>query len=111
MPVLAWILAHPVSFPLILAVGTALMRVVYIILAVITKPFPRLRAIVEGIAALCPDVLRAVVQFVRGITGVDIASPLVDSRDAELARLRAENETLKARTAVLIAADVDRRPN
>ncbi len=68
---------------------TIAARVVYAIVARVVAPHPRARAIVEVLAAISPDLLRAAVQAYRAVTGREVASPLIDARDAELARLRA----------------------
>jgi len=64
----------------------------------VVAPYPRLRAIVEAVAALGPDVLRAALQLARALTGKPLPSIALDSRDAELARLR---ETVAHQAALL----------
>jgi hypothetical protein len=49
--------------------ATALMRVVYAVISRAVAPYPRLRALVESVAALMPDVVRATLQLVAVATG------------------------------------------
>lgn len=55
--------------PLVLACVAALARVVYALISRVVQPYPRARAIVEAVAALLPDVLRAGLQIVAAATG------------------------------------------
>lgn len=54
-----WISAHALDIALYLSIATALLRALSRVLA----PYPRARAVVEAIAALSPDVVRAVAQL------------------------------------------------
>lgn len=108
---LTWITLHALEIPLYLAVATALARIVYGLVARLVAPYPRLRAAVEALAAASPDVLRGLAQLYRAVTGRDLPMPLIDARDAELARLRdqlavsqSERIELRARLAELVSA-------
>lgn len=54
-----WISLHALDVALYLSVATALLRALSRVLA----PYPRAKAIVEVIAALSPDVVRAVTEL------------------------------------------------
>ena len=54
-----WISTHALDIAVCLSVATALLRALSRVLA----PYPRARAVVEAIAALSPDVVRAVMQL------------------------------------------------
>jgi hypothetical protein len=54
-----WLSAHALDIALYLSIATALLRALSRVLA----PYPRARAVVEAIAALSPDVVRAVSQL------------------------------------------------
>ena len=54
-----WISTHALDIALYLSIATALLRALSRVLA----PYPRARAAVEAIAALSPDVVRAVSQL------------------------------------------------
>jgi hypothetical protein len=54
-----WLSTHAVDIAVYLSVATALLRALSRVLA----PYPRARAVVEVVAALSPDVVRAVMQF------------------------------------------------
>ena len=54
-----WISTHALDIALYLSIATALLRALSRLLA----PYPRARAAVEAIAALSPDVVRAVSQI------------------------------------------------
>ena len=97
---IAWCLAHPDAAAVYAALVVALLRAVYALLSRLAQPYPRLRAAVEAVAALGPDVARSVLQLYRAITGRPVPSLDLDARDAELAALR-------ARVAELTAARVD----
>lgn len=86
---LASMSTHPALAAAVLALAVVVMRVVYAIVSRLVAPYPRARAVVEAIAALMPDVLRAVLYVLRAATGLPLPSPDLDARDAELARLRA----------------------
>jgi len=60
--------------------ATALMRVIYAVISRAVAPYPRLRALVESVAALMPDVVRATLQLAAVATGrpaprLDLAPP------------------------------------
>ena len=83
-----WAVAHPeVAFALAAAL-VALMRSIYAVISRIVKPYPRLRAAVEAVASLAPDVARFGLQAARAVTGRAIPSIVLDSRDAEIDRQR-----------------------
>jgi hypothetical protein len=54
-----WISTHALDIALYLSIATALLRALSRVLA----PYPRARAVVEAVAALSPDVVRAVAQL------------------------------------------------
>jgi hypothetical protein len=54
-----WISTHALDIALYLSIATALLRALSRVLA----PYPRARAAVEVIAALSPDVVRAVAEL------------------------------------------------
>lgn len=54
-----WISTHALDIAVCLSVATATLRALSRVLA----PYPRARAVVEAIAALSPDVVRAVMQL------------------------------------------------
>jgi len=54
-----WISTHALDIALYLSIATALLRALSRVLA----PYPRARAVVEAVAALSPDVVRAVMQL------------------------------------------------
>lgn len=54
-----WISTHAIDIAIYLSIVTALLRALSRVLA----PYPRARAVVEAIAALSPDVVRAVSQL------------------------------------------------
>ena len=54
-----WLSAHALDIAVCLSIATALLRALSRVLA----PHPRARAVVEAIAALSPDVVRAVAQL------------------------------------------------
>lgn len=53
----------------ILTVGTVVLRVAYAAVSHLVQPYPRLRALVELIAAVSPDAIRAASQAVSLLTG------------------------------------------
>jgi hypothetical protein len=87
--VVAWCLAHPDTALALAAALVALLRGLYAALSRLATPYPRLRAALEAVAALAPDVLRFAVMVARAVTGRAIPMPAVDARDAEIATLRA----------------------
>lgn len=123
MRLLANLLADPVRLPLALALVAAVLRVVYAVVSRVVAPYPRARAIVEAVAALFPDVLRAGLQLVAVATGrpapkLDALPPdlRVEERAARLAGsdltflratvldLQAERDALALRVAELTAS-------
>jgi hypothetical protein len=54
-----WISTHAIDIAVCLSVATALLRALSRVLA----PYPRARAVVEAIAALSPDVVRAATEL------------------------------------------------
>lgn len=95
-----WLVAHPASALELLAALTLLVRAVYAALARVLAPYPRVRAAVEALAAVSPDLWRALVMIARAVTGLPIPAPSVDARDAQIA-------ALTARVAELAAPRVD----
>ena len=67
-----WISAHALDIALYLSIATALLRALSRVLA----PYPRARAVVEAIAALSPDVVRAVAQL-ASLRSPPVAPPSV----------------------------------
>lgn len=102
LKLILWGVANPLEFGAIFASAIAIVRGIYAVITRLVAPYPRLRAVVEGFAALGPDVLRFALQLARAITGRALPSPALDSRDAELAALRAEVRRLKAGDEVVI---------
>lgn len=96
---IAWAALNPEAAFSLAALVVMLLRAVYAFISRVVAPYPRLRAAVEAAAALGPDVARFGLQFARAVTGKPLPSVLLDTRDAELARLR---ETV-ARQAALLA--------
>lgn len=88
MHTIDWLRGHAAEIALVLSVATVVARLLYALVARRLGAHPRLRAAVESLAAWSPDVLRGLVQLYRAVTGVDLPMPLVDARDAEIARLR-----------------------
>ena len=84
----AWLAAHPDQALGLAAALVGLLRVLYALISRVVAPYPRLRALVEAVAALGPDLLRAVLQLLRAVTGRPWPSLDLDARDAELAALR-----------------------
>lgn len=90
-----WFLEHPEA---IMAV-VILLRVLYAMVSRLVRPYPRLRAAVESVSALGPDVLRAVQQGAiaatgRPVPGLEVRAPEED-RAALLARAVAAENALK----------------
>ena len=94
--IIAWCLAHPDAAAAYAALVVALLRAVYALISRLVQPYPRLRAAVEAVAALGPDVARSALQLYRAITGRPVPSMDLDARDAELAALRARVVALAA---------------
>lgn len=93
-----------------LVLATALMRVIYAVISRAVAPYPRLRALVESVAALLPDVVRATLQLAAVATGrpaprLDLAPP-----DPEVITLRRRLEAAEARVAELAAAGAPAAP-
>lgn len=88
--IVAWAVAHPEAALAASAALVALLRALYALVSRVVAPYPRLRAAVEALAALGPDVLRALLQLARAVTGRQLPSLDLDARDAEIASLRAQ---------------------
>jgi len=118
------LLSDPVRLPLALAAATVVGRVLYAILSRVVAPHPRLRALVEALAAASPDVIRAALQVVALVTGRPAPKldalppdPRVEERAARLAGsdltllratvldLQTERDALARRVAELTAAE------
>lgn len=117
MHFLMWIVAfcrfvhdHAADVGIAMALVTLTARAVYTLLAVILRPFPRIRAAVEAVASVSPDVWRFVVKGFNLLTGRDLPTmPLTSSAassrsyrgdaDAMLARM----ESLERENARLVA--------
>lgn len=106
-------LFEALSNPITLALVVIALRVAYAVLSRVVAPYPRARAIVEAVAALGPDVLRALQQAASAATGRPVASldarhPL-DDRAALLARAEAaERRVAELAGAAPAAAPVER---
>ena len=97
---LAYLLDHPEW----IALAVALVRVAYAVLSRAVAPYPRVRAAVEAVAALGPDLLRASQQASAAVRG---ARPVtLDARhpDDDPAALLARAEAAERRVAELAAA-------
>ena len=69
-----WLVAHPASALELLAALTLLVRAIYAALARVLAPYPRVRAAVEALAAVSPDLWRALVMIARAIAPGSSAS-------------------------------------
>lgn len=67
-----WLSAHALDIALYLSIATALLRALSRVLA----PYPRARAVVEAVAALSPDVVRAAMQL-ASLRSPPVAPPSV----------------------------------
>lgn len=118
------LLTDPVRLPLALALVATVGRVLYAILSHVVAPHPRLRALVEAVAAASPDPIRAALQVVALVTGEAAPKldalppdPRVEERAARLAGsdltllratvldLQTERDALARRVAELTAAE------
>ena len=90
--------------PVVMALVVALLRVAYAVVSRVVAPYPRVRAIVEAVAALGPDLLRSSQQLITAARGRPI--PTLDHRspDDDPVALRAERDRLRADVARLEAA-------
>lgn len=101
MKALNWILTHPVE----LAAIVALLRGLYALVSRLVAPYPRLRALVEGLAALAPDALRAAQQLGSALLGRPLPSLDARTPDDDRAALRTritELETIAVQRAARI---------
>lgn len=90
--------------------ATALMRVIYAVISRAVAPYPRLRALVESVAALMPDVVRATLQLAAVATGrpaprLDLAPP-----DPAAVEWERRARAAEARVAELAAAGAPAAP-
>ena len=92
------------SNPALLALIVVALRVLYAVLSRVVAPYPRARAAVEAVAALGPDVLRAVQQAASAATGRPVASLDARHPDDDREALRARAEAAERRVAELAAA-------
>lgn len=92
---IAWLIAHPET----LAAAVLLLRVVYALASRLVTPYPRARAVVEALAALGPDVLRAAQQFGSAVLGRPLPSLEVRAPDEDLLVLRARVAELERELA------------
>lgn len=88
----SWAIAHPEA----LAALVVAARVLYALASRLAAPYPRARAVVEGLAALGPDVLRAVQQLGSALLGRPLPSLDVRAPDDDRAQLRARIAELEA---------------
>ena len=98
--------SHPAVAAAVLSLAVVLMRVAYALVSRLVAPYPRARAVVEAVAALAPDVLRAGLYVLRAATGLALPSPDIDARDAEIARLRAAFSVSQADVMALRATRI-----
>lgn len=106
---LVQILVDPVRLPLALAAAAAVARVLYALLSRVVAPHPRLRALVEALAAASPDVIRAALQVVALVTGRP--APKLDALPVvppDAVRLAGRYSTAADLQAALDAAERDR---
>lgn len=82
----SWAIAHPEA----LAAAVVAVRALYALASRLVAPYPRARAVVEALAALGPDVLRAVQQLGSAVLGRPLPSLDVRAPEDDRARLRAE---------------------
>lgn len=109
MPSYVSLLVDPrVHAAIILAV--MLVRVLYAILSRVVAPYPRLRAIVEAVAALGPDVLRAGQQLLTALAGRPVPPLDLRAPDPEAVRWRERAEAAERRVAELAAAGAPAAP-
>lgn len=110
------LLSDPVALPAVLALIAAGLRLIYAGVSRLVQPYPRARAAVEAMAALMPDVLRALLQVVAIRTGrapptLDALPPDPDAARvtaqvfAELDAVKAERDALARRVAELTAGE------
>lgn len=110
-----WAIAHPTELPLALAAMAAVARTLYALVSRLVAPYPRLRALVEAVAAASPDVIRAGQQLASAILGravpsLDLRAP-DDDRAQLLARAQAaEDEASRLRVALRDGAVVVQSP-
>jgi hypothetical protein len=97
-------LAYLIEHPELLALLVLLVRAVYAAVSRLVQPYPRVRAAVESVAALGPDVLRATQQAASAVTGRPVASLDVRHPDDDRAALLARAEAAERRVAELAAA-------
>lgn len=100
----AWAVAHPEAAFALAAAAVALLRAVYTVLSRLVAPYPRVRAALEAVAALAPDVARFIVMVLRVVTGRQLPAAMVDVRDAEIEQLRRQLSATTGRLQVLEAS-------
>lgn len=110
MQIVQWFNAHAATLAVLLSLLTALLRAVWRSLGpAASQRWPWLRAAVEAVGALSPDLVRFVVQAAR-LFGLNLAAPADAARDAEVTALRAANARLASDAALaqraLVAAGV-----
>lgn len=88
----SWAIAHPEA----LAAAVVAVRALYALASRLVAPYPRARAVVEGLAALGPDVLRAVQQLGSAVLGRPLPSLDVRAADDDRAALRSRVAELEA---------------
>lgn len=106
---ISWAIAHPEQLPVALAATATLARLLYALLSRLVQPYPRLRALVEALAAASPDVIRAAQQLASAVLGRPV--PTLDARapDDDREALRVEVTRLRARVADLMGDRVAER--
>lgn len=103
---LSWAVAHPEA----LAAGVVALRALYAVASRVVAPYPRARAVVEGLAALGPDVLRAVQQIGSAVLGRPLPSLDARAPDDDRAALAAENARLRVALAAQAAHQLAQQP-
>lgn len=96
----SWFVAHPE------AIGAAVfaIRGVYAAISRFVAPYPRVRAAVESVAAMGPDITRAIQKLVFALTGRELPSLEAKHPDEDRAALLARAQAAEARNRELEAA-------
>ena len=102
LTLVSWFDRNAAMIALVLGILTAILRLVFAIVSRVAQPYPRLKALVETVAAASPDVLRALGQLFKLATGRDLpaaSGSIPPASEVEL--LRAELERMKAEASTL----------
>lgn len=106
-------LRNLIEHPELLALMVIVVRVAYAAVSRVLEPYPRARAVVEGVAALGPDVLRAAQQLGSAVAGRPLAPLDVRAPESDPAALRAQiaaHEAKIQRLRSVVAAHVATAP-